>query len=178
MSTTPTPVSRLVSSSAAFNTLNQPPPIPIFLQMSPDAPSGDVRGIAGVDFQVLVNNAVIQQGTTPANGRVDVRVPPGGSATLQLLVNNASVAEYVITVDTGALDAATTVRGQQERLRMLGYQIGHTGPDSNGVNAAGDNAMNFDTERSIVDFQCDQGLFPDGIIGNQTRPRLTTRAGA
>lgn len=171
-----TPISRLVSDSIAHNTLNLPPTVPIFLQMSPDAPQGDVRGIMGVHFQVLINGAVAQSGVTPQDGRIDVRVPPGGSSTLQLLVDGASVADYEITVDSGALDPADQVRGQQQRLRMLGYQIGSGGPDGNGVNAAGDSAKTADFERALVDFQADQGLFPDGIVGNQTRPRLVTRA--
>jgi hypothetical protein len=176
-----TPISRLVNSSGAFNTLNLPPTIPIFLQMSPDAPQGDVRGISGVSFQVLINGAVVQSGTTPQDGRIDVRVPPGGSSTLQLLDNGSPVADYEITVDTGALDPADQVRGQQQRLRMLGYQIGSDGPDGNGVNintADGRNVPNAEFERSLVDFQADQGLFPDAIVGNQTRPRLVSRAGA
>lgn len=176
-----TPISRLVNDSSAHNTLNQPPAIPIFLQMSPDAPSGDVRGIVGIQFQVLINGAVAQSGTTPQNGRIDVRVPPGGTSTLQLLDNGQSVAEYEISVDTGALDSIDTVRGIQQRLRMLGYQIGHDGPDGNGVNintADGRNAGNAETERSILDFQADQGLVLDAIVGQKTGPRLVTRAGA
>jgi hypothetical protein len=174
---TPTPIARQVDSSTGHNTLNLPPTVPIFLQMSPDAPQGDVRGISGVAFQVLLNGSVVQSGTTPQDGRIDVRVPPGGSSTLQLLVNGASVAEYEISVDTGALDPADQVRGQQQRLRMLGYQIGSDGPDGNGVAAAPAEA-NAAFERGLVDFQADQGLFPDGIVGNQTRPKLVSRAGA
>jgi len=149
--------------------------------MSPDAPQDDVRGIMGVSFQVLINGSVVQSGTTPQDGRIDVRVPPGGSSTLQLLVDGSAVADYEITVETGALDPANQVRGQQERLRMLGYQIGSDGPDGNGVNAATADAMNVSNgefERALLDFQADQGLFPDAIVGKQTRPRLVSRAGA
>jgi len=63
-------VARLVKSSTAFNTLNLPPPIPIHFQRSPDFPQGDVRGIQGMDFQVVSGGAVIQVGTTPADGRI------------------------------------------------------------------------------------------------------------
>jgi hypothetical protein len=176
--TTPRAISRLVDSSAAHNTINQPPPVPIFLQKSPDAPSGDTRGIAGVDFQVLINGAVVQSGTTAADGKIDVRVPPGGSSTLQLMVAGTAVAQYEVSVDSSALDAVSTVRGQQERLRMLGYQIGPDGPDGNGVGASGDNTITAKFERSIIDFQADQGLFPDAKVGPITQPRITQRAGA
>ena len=185
MSSTPTPISRLTNDSTAHNTLNLPPPVPIFFQMSPDAPSGDVRGISGVNFQVLTNGSVVQSGTTPQDGRVDVRVPPGGTSTLQLLDDSgAVVATYIVSINTDAIDPVNTVRGQQQRLRMLGYQIGHGGPDGNGVNdsaAAAANVGNATTERSILDFQADQAdqanLLPDAIVGQRTGPRLTTRAG-
>lgn len=166
-------VARLVPSSTAHNTLNLPPPIPIHLQRSPDFPQGDTRGIDGLDFQVVNAGAVIQLGRTRADGKIDVRVPPGGSSTLQLLFNSVVVAEYEITVDSGALAAVNTVLGQQQRLRMLGYQIGHTGTDGNGVD--GNQSLLF--ERSVLDFQADQGLNPDAIVGALTGPRLTARAG-
>ncbi len=165
-------VARLVKSSTAFNTLNLPPPVPIHFQRSPDFPQGDVRGIQGMDFQVVSGGAVIQVGTTPADGRIDVRVPPGGSSTVQLLFNTVVVAEYVVTVDPGALDPVNRIKGQQQRLRMLGYQIGHVGADGNGVD--GNQSLVF--ERSVLDFQTDQGLLADAV-NPQTQPRLTTRAG-
>jgi hypothetical protein len=166
-------IARLVPSSAAHNTLNLPPPVPIHFQRSPDFPQGDTRGIDALDFQVVNAGAVIQVGRTGRDGRVDVRVPPGGSSTVQLLFNGAVVAEYEVTVDTGALAAVNTITGQQQRLRMLGYQIGHTGADGNGVD--GNQSLVF--ERSVLDFQADQGLNPDAIVGPLTTPRFTARAG-
>lgn len=163
---------RLVPSSTAFNTLNLPPPVPIHFHRSPDFPQGDVRGIDGLDFQVVSGGAV-QVGRTGPDGKIDVRVPPGGSATVQLLHNGATVAEYVVTIEPAALAAATSVQGQQERLRMLGYQIGHAGADGNGV----DGNLSLVFERSVLDFQVDQGLVADAIVGPQTRGRLTARAG-
>lgn len=165
-------VARLVQSSTAHNTLNLPPPIPIHFQRSPDFPQGDVRGIQGMDFQVVSGGIVIQVGTTAADGKIDVRVPPGGSSTVQLLFNGAVVAEYEVTIDAGAPAAVNTITGQQQRLRMLGYQIGHAGTDSNGVD--GNQSLVF--ERSVLDFQTDQGLLADAV-NPQTQPRLTTRAG-
>jgi hypothetical protein len=167
------PVARLVPASGAQNTLNLPPPIPIHFQMSPDFPGGAPRGIRGMSFQVSVAGVVITRGVTPADGRVDVRVPPGGSATVQLLNGGTVVAEYVVRVDAAALSAVTTVTGQQERLRMLGYQIGHSGAGGNGV----DGTQNFQLERSILDFQVDQNQFADGNADAPTRTNLTTRAG-
>jgi Putative peptidoglycan binding domain len=166
-------ISRQTQGSTAFNTLNSPPPVPIFLQKSPDAPSGDVRGIRGVDFQVTSAGAT-QNGTTGPDGRIDVRVPVGGSATLQLMFNGTVATEYTVTVDTGTPDAVTTVTGQQQRLRMLGYHIGHSGTDGDGV----DGMIGALTESAILDFQADQETLTDAVVGPVTRGRLTTRAGS
>lgn len=167
-------ISRLISGSPGFNTLNLPPPVPVHFHRSPDFPGGPARGISGLDFQVVTNGAVAQQGRTGADGRIDVRVPPGGSSTIQILFQGKVVAEYTVTVDSGALAAVNTVLGQQQRLRMLGYQIGHSGADGNGV----DGAVNALFERSVLDFQADQNLFPDAAVGPITQPQLTARAGA
>jgi len=189
------PIARLVSSSTAFNTLNTPPAIPIHFHKSPDFPSVP-RGIAGLDFQVLVAGAIISQGTTRADGRIDVRVPPGGSARVNLLFAGAVVAEYDVTVernplsDLNAGDAildpgsapqaaneatnAASIQGTQERLRMLGYQIGHSGAEGTGVSGV----MTAEWERGVLDFQADQNLLADAKIGPLTKGRLRTRAGS
>jgi Putative peptidoglycan binding domain len=168
-----TPVSRLNPGSSSFNTLNSPPTVPIHFQRCPDLPDGDTRGIAGIEFQVTIAGAIVQSGTTGADGRVDVRVPVGGTSTLQLMSSGTVAAEYQITVDDGTPDAVTTLTGQQQRLRMLGYHIGHTGPDSNGV----EGTLNAATESAILDFQADRGLVTDAVVGPITQGRLTARAG-
>ena len=167
-------IARLRQGSTAHNTLSLPPPVPIHLQMSPDFPQGDVRGIARVDFQVVIAGVVAQRGQTAADGRVDVRVPPGGTSTLQLLFNGAVVAEYVVSVDRTALAAVGGAQGQQERLRLLGYHIGHSGADGNGV----DGAISLPLERSVVDFQVDRAILPNGAVNAATQAALTARAGA
>jgi len=200
------PVSRLVSNSSAFNTLNSPPAIPIHFQKSPDFPSGsEKRGIEGLDFKVLVGGSEISHGTTAADGKVDVRVPPGGTATVQLLFNGSVVSEYEVKVDhlplidmssgDAILDPGSKnqqaneiqnnaqILGTQQRLRMLGYQIGHQAPDpilsivqtdeGTGVNGL----LSKEWERSVLDFQFDQGLFADAKVGSQTKSKLTSRAG-
>jgi hypothetical protein len=187
-------VARLVPGATAFNTLNSPPPVPIHFHKSPDFPSGG-RGIAGLDFQVEVGGAIVLQGTTPADGKIDVRVPAGGTATVRLLVSGAPVAEYEVTVDQNPLSdlnagdpvldpgtqpQATTeannpvsIRGTQERLRMLGYHIGHGGGEGTGVSGV----LTTEWERSILDFQVDQNLLPDAKVGAQTKNALRNRAG-
>jgi hypothetical protein len=168
------PIARLVPGSAAFNTLNIRT-VTIFLQKSPGKPSGDVRGIDGIRFQVVKDGAVIQTGTTGADGRVQMRIQ-GGVSTLQLLAGGA-VAEYEVSIRDDALEAVTTPDGQQRRLRMLGYHIGHTGTDGNGVDGIA--APGTGMDRSILEFQADaRTLAIDSVAGNQTQGALRTAAGA
>jgi hypothetical protein len=177
MSTLPAAISRLLPSSGAFNTLALPPPVPVLLQMSPGFPGTDPRGINGLDFQVTLAGRVIQTGRTGPDGKVDVRVPVGGSSLLQLLFNGAVVATYEVSVSADPLAAVNTVAGQQQRLRLLGYQIGHSGPDGNGVDPAAASPV-LEFERSVLDFQADNGSFTDATVDANMRTQLTTQAGA
>jgi hypothetical protein len=190
------PLARLVPGSSAVNTLSTPPAIPIFFQRSPDFPGGPPRGIAGLQHQVVVGGVVVSKSTgngTGTDGRIDVRVPPGGSATLQLLFGGKVVAEYEVSVDHSALsdldagedpfDPGSTaqslnevtngavIKGTQERLRMLGYQIGHGG-DGTGVSGV----MTTEWERSVLDFQADQLLLCNAVINKETKDALRSQA--
>ena len=165
-------VSRLAQGSAAFNTVSLPPPVPVFFQLCPDFPDSGTRGISGLDFQVTIAGAVVQTGTTGGDGRIDVRVPIAGTSTLQLMFGGAVLAEYTVTVNTDPPDAVTTLTGQQQRLRLLGYQIGHTGDVSDGV----DGTMGLATESAILDFQADQGIVTDAVAGPVTQGRLSARS--
>jgi hypothetical protein len=167
-------ISRLVTGATGHNTLALPPAVPVFLQRSPGFP-GSARGIEHLDFQVLLNGSVIQQGTTGADGRIDVRVPPGGSSTLQLMFNGAAVASYEVSVSPDPLAAANTTTGQMQRLRLLGYQIGHAGPDGNGVDP-GAATPPVEFERSVLDFQADNGSFTDANVDANMQGQLTTQA--
>ena len=66
------------------------------------------------------------------------------------------------------------IQGQKQRLRQLGYHIGHAGPDGNGV----DNANNMEFERSVLDFQTDSGVLNDANVTAAVQNQLTTDAGA
>lgn len=169
-------ISRLVPGAPGFNTLNIRT-VEIFLQKSPGKPSGDVRGINTLNFQVEKDGAVIQSGTTGSDGRIRMRIQ-GGVSTLQLLGGSA-VAEYEVSIRDDAIEAATTAEGQQRRLRMLGYQIGHLGPEGNGVD--GTVAPGVAMDRAILEFQTDQAarnLAIDSIVGNNTRNAMVAEAGA
>jgi hypothetical protein len=169
------PITRLVPGAPGFNTLNIRS-VDIFLQKSPGKPRGDVRGINSLSFQVVKDGAVIQNGTTGADGRIRMRIQ-GGVSTLQLL-GSTPAAEYEVSIRDDAIEAVATPEGQQRRLRMLGYQIGHDGPEGNGVD--GTVAPGVAMDRAILEFQTDQAarnLAIDSIVGNNTRNALTSEAG-
>ncbi|MCB9845607.1 MAG: peptidoglycan-binding protein [Phycisphaeraceae bacterium] len=163
---------RLFSGSSASNTLNVRT-VKFFFQKSPDKPSGDVRGIDGLDFRVMASGALVQQGRTGADGKIDLRIMPGG-VELQLLFKGTPVASYAVKARDAAIEAATSIDGQQRRLRMLGYHLGRTGADGDGV----DNSMNVETDHAILQFQADQSIDFTGVVDAGTQTALTTQAGA
>jgi hypothetical protein len=174
-------IARQILGSSAFNTINVRT-VEIFLQMSPGKPAGDVRGIGSANFQVRDSTgAVIQAGVTPANGRILMQIL-GGVSTLQVLAGG-TVAEYTVRIRGDAAEAVATPAGQRRRLRMLGYHIGHAGPEGNGVDAAAVPSRELD--RSILEFQTDTAAINaagnvDGmnsIADNATQNALTAAAG-
>lgn len=149
------------------------PTVEIYLQRSPGVPHGAARGISGLDYRVSRRNGtLIRNGTTGADGKIDLEVP-GGASKLELLHNGTVVATYEVSVPTDALLAVTGIDGQKERLRLLGYQIGHAGTHGNGV----DTNNNGDFERSVLDFQVDKARLPDADVSATVRTSLTTDAG-
>jgi len=174
------PITRLVPGAPGFNTLNIRT-VDIFLQKSPGKPSGDVRGINLLNFQVVKDGAVIQNGTTGADGRIRMRIQ-GGVSRLQL-TGAAPVAEYDVIIRDDAAEAVATPAGQQRRLRMLGYHIGHAPPEGNGVDGAAVPIPEMD--RSILEFQADTAAINvagnanaiSSIADNNTQNALTNAAG-
>lgn len=173
-------IARLVFGSTAANTINIPT-VEIFLQKSPNKPASGTRGIT-LDFEVEKNGAIIQTGTTGADGKVVMQVP-GGSALLRVKSAGA-VAEYAVKLRTAAIEPVSTLAGVQRRLRMLGYHIGHGGAEGNGVDSATNPSVEVD--RSILEFQADTAAInatgvADGInslADATTQGELTKAAGA
>jgi hypothetical protein len=165
-------ISRLMRSASGFNTLNVPT-AEVFFQRSPGNPQGPERGINSLEFRVIKNGVVIQSGRTGDDGKIDMSLP-GGNATLELLVNGAMVAQYDVRLRAGAAEAVNTTAGQQRRLRMLGYHLGHAGaPESVGV----DGTMNRETDRSVLEFQADSNVAMTGDADANVQNALTNAAG-
>jgi hypothetical protein len=161
-------IARQVVGSAFFNTINVPT-VELHFQRSPGNNQKD-RGIQGLKFQVEVDGAVIQEGETGKDGKIKMLLP-FGSAQLQLMFQGVVVARYDVTLDDSELDSIDKKAGQQQRLRMLGFQVGHGGPFNDGVtgdekasDAAAERENGEKFERSVLDFQVEIGNLP----GNST----------
>ncbi|MBL4845820.1 MAG: peptidoglycan-binding protein [Planctomycetes bacterium] len=139
--------------------------VEVHLQRSP-GPADD-RGIEGLAFRVEAEGEELQTGTTPADGKIEVQLV-GDQTTLTLLFEDAPVATYRVTQRTGDAEEVTLAAGQQRRLRALGYPLGTSGAEENGV----DGVVGPRTERAILEFQADSELLVDGIVGSKTQGAL------
>jgi len=145
-------VARMARFHEGFNALNLRTVV-IYLQKCPGAPNA-TRGIEDADYRVLADGAEIATGRTGSNGRIEVRLRPGVTTIVEVLGS-----QYEVTRDGAALAAVTTTEGRKERLRYLGYHLGHGGPHGDGVDT---NAEVFEYERSVLDFQAAHGVTTDG----------------
>jgi hypothetical protein len=147
--------------------------VELWFQKSPGIAGSDHREIRNLRFQVRHGSDVLRRPADVADGKVIFRAPAGESL-VELLVGTRIVATYTVTVANGALPAADTTRGQQRRLRMLGYQLGHDGPFGDGV----DGTLGRRTEGAILDYQADKGLDITGEAAANTQNALSADTAA
>ncbi|MBN2492231.1 MAG: peptidoglycan-binding protein [Planctomycetes bacterium] len=163
-------VSRLVRSASYSNLLNVRL-VEVFFQTSPGRDRDE--GIGGLEYQVLSGGAVVQSGSTGDNGRIPVPVAGGTPSELQLMSGGTAVARYSIGIRDDAWEANNTILGVQRRLRLLGYHLGHDGDDHDGI----DGAIGSKTDKAIQDFQIDQALAFDSLVGDDTKSNLDLAVG-
>lgn len=118
------------------------------------------RGIAGADFVVRVEGRVVDKGQTGADGLVELLVPTGARAELEVFGTRYDLSLHP------TLEPDTEVTGQQRRLSMLGYELGTI-----------DGVVGRRTDRATLNFQADQTLDADGVVGANTRARLVNQFG-
>jgi hypothetical protein len=97
---------------------------------------------------------------TPADGEVEVAVPRLASRVV------LSVSGGSIELRVGFLQHIDTLAGQRERLNNLGYRAGDL-----------DDAEVKAFRSAVEEFQCDQGLHVDGIIGRNAKAALVKAHG-
>jgi Putative peptidoglycan binding domain len=163
--------SRLVRDSTAHNTLDSRT-IEVFFHKSPSWAESDTRGIGEMDYEIVADGIVVRSGTTEDDGRIEVPVT-GGQAELRLTFQGNEVATYQFNVRDDALEGDTTIPGIQRRLRILGYHLGHAGAGQDGI----DGDLGGKSDKAILDFQIDNQLAIDGVVGANTRTTLNDIVG-
>ncbi len=165
----PTSVSR--ATGAGLNTVNRRR-IRIFFQRF--AGTNAASGIAGLDFTVTIGTAPPTAGVTPADGKVEILLAAGETATLNILGS-----QYNVSLLVGGLHAVAQLRGVQQRLNMLGYNAGPLQGDNTAAVTpapAIENQSTLETELAMSNYQSDNDpLFIDAICGNRTQTNLRNK---
>ena len=161
-------VTRTSEGLTILNTLVMPT-VRLRFQICPGTDAG--LGIAGAPYQVLLNGTKLKDDTTDANGEatVEILVILQGGAVLHIFDTDYDLSFSI-------LKALTTTDGQQKRLEVMGYFTGYqltvfpSGPVDDGTDSTG-------FQQAIMNFQTDQVLAMDGIIGPKTRGAMEKAAG-
>lgn len=122
------PIARVTQGSSLTNTVNLRT-VRLRFQKSPGRRAG--QGIADLDFRIRAGG-LTRVARTGADGELVVPLG-GGVAVVELLQSGSVVTTYVVTVLDEPFDPVVDRVGQQQRLRTLGYQLGHEGPFGDGV---------------------------------------------
>jgi len=105
------------------------------------------RGVSDTpEYKVRVEGRITQFGKLAADGGVEVLVP-GGRVAVAIETLGTT---YALEVLHG-IEAETGLKGQQQRLKLLGYYEGDP-----------DGTFNARTDAAVLDFQADNGLDPNG----------------
>jgi hypothetical protein len=133
----------------------------LYFQKYPGTAGSDAeRGISGLPFTLTVDGAVVQTGTTGADGRIILEFPRDKIALLQILGSTYEIQVY------RHLEPINSVQGVQRRLNMFGYE-----------NGAIDGVIDQDTDFAILSFQADNAMDTDGEITSTLQNQIRTQAG-
>lgn len=129
--------------------------VKVIFQVYPGTAGTDAeRAIAAVDYKVKVGKAKAT-GKTAADGGVDLDIPTGSTAELEVFETT-----YKVKV-TKTMEAETTVEGAKRRLAALGYEHG-------AINTTIDEKV----DRATLNFQADNDLNADGAFIAATNNKL------
>ncbi|MEY2429491.1 MAG: hypothetical protein QOJ40_2376 [Verrucomicrobiota bacterium] len=133
--------------------------------------TGSDLGVVNAPFTVSLDGLEVASGQTDANGELSLLIAPGETLQVRVL-------DTIYNVDFApAMEALTTLHGQQKRLEIVGYLTGHLLTPL--ANAVPDDAVDGPrTRQAALNLQTDQNLVIDADIGTNTRNALRTAAGA
>jgi hypothetical protein len=133
----------------------------VYFQRFPGKHGSDTdRGIADVEYTFKVGGRVIDKGKTATDGSIEILIAAEQTAELEIFGTT-----FTVKIDNH-LPSASDVTGHQRRLSMLGYDLGDV-----------DGSFGQKTDRAALDFQADEGLEPDGIVGPSTQSKLRSAFG-
>lgn len=113
-------------------------------------------GIADEEYVFKIGGKQVAKGNLGAQGNVSLRLPAGSTGILEIFGS-----QFEIKV-AAALQPKNTDKGAQQRLKMLGYELG-----------AVDGIVGPKTDRAALNFQADNSpLVVDGIAGPNTQNKL------
>jgi hypothetical protein len=113
------------------------------------------KPLSGKAYVLDISVRAKQDATTGSDGLMEEEIPPNAERA------HLYIQGKVLKLNIGHLDPVDSVTGWQARLFNLGYYTGEI-----------DGKESYDTRSAVEEFQCDQKLKVDGIVGPATRSRL------
>lgn len=98
-----------------------------------------------VEYRLYIDDKFSQSGNLADDGSASLLIPSGGTARLNVLGTDYTLKPRV------SLAAADTVKGIQQRLRLLGY-----------FHREADEKCDAEFDRAVLNFQADHGLVTNG----------------
>lgn len=133
----------------------------VYFQRFPGKAGSDAdRAISDVEYVLRAGGRVVDKGKTAADGSIEMLVPAGVPIELEVFGTKYDVSIHPF------MEPATTTQGAQRRLSMLGYELGNA-----------DGVFGEKSDRAALNFQADQSLEPDGVVGHNTQSKLTSEFG-
>lgn len=161
-------ISRTLDGLTHLSTLVMPT-VRVRFQICPGTDTG--LGIAGVNYRVLQNGVEFKKDVTDANGEatVPILLIQQGGAVLRIFDTDYNLSFH-------PLQALNTVAGQQKRFDVAGYFTGYQLVElANNVIDDGVDTPRF--QQAIMNFQTDQVIAMDGVIGPKTRGKMQKALG-
>lgn len=98
-----------------------------------------------IEFRLYIDGKFSQSGNLAPDGSANLLIPSGGKAELDVLGTRYGL------MPSANLAAFDTLKGMQQRLRLLGY-----------FHREADGKWDADFDRAVLNFQADHGLEPTG----------------
>lgn len=123
------------------------------------------RPRANLAYTLIVDGVYLPPGSTDSNGLLDEAIRSNAKEALVRFEGGAGLEEYV--VELGHLEPINTTRGQQQRLKNLGYGPGPI-----------DGIWGPLTEAALKGFQCDNSLEATGRWNDDVESALKSNHGS